>query len=157
MGDYIRSTRKCGFDEFKPEVLAEFARIVEVYNMGDIASEALICCETTSERKKKGIFGKGPSGKFQFTDVMVTPSRLFWGVLDGGKVSAAWAKLESLEEVQDYRDTFFSKKIDDAGISIFGFMADAPERSSAFIGADGPDGEELKRVLFDAWDKARAK
>lgn len=157
MADYMRSTRICGFDELKPEILAEFARIVEIYSLGDISPEALLCCETTSEKVKKGLFSKGSGGKVQYTDVVVTPSRLWWGVLDSGKVHANWAKLASIEELEDYKDTYSNKTIEDSGISFFGFVADAPERAWGFIGADGPDAEELKRVLFDAWRNARGE
>ena len=159
MGEYLRSTRKCSFDDFKPEIREKMMHQVESYDLGDIVSEALICCETLSERKKKSLFGKdrGLTGEKQYTDIMVTPRFLIWGIADIRSTFSIWARLSSLDEVKDYRDTFFSDKVDDTGMSIHGFLADAPERDYSFIGLGEGDAasEEFKEVLLDAWTNAR--
>jgi hypothetical protein len=159
VGDYHRRTRECSFEELQPELLPGLNELIRKHDLGFAPSEALICVETTSERKKGGLAGKllGASGKVQYTGAVVTPRLLIWVTIDGkGKSHGIWAKLSDIE-VKDYGESEFNRHMEDTGVEIFGFLADAPERSYSFIGlGEEETASKFLQVLADAVQKAGA-
>ncbi len=54
MGDFLRTTRESMINNLNPVLVATIRAHIEKYELGDIDSSALICCETTSTKQKKG-------------------------------------------------------------------------------------------------------
>ena len=57
MSDYMHTTRECTLDSLRPELAAALRNYIEKHELGDLEPTVLICCETTSTKKKKGLFG----------------------------------------------------------------------------------------------------
>src|SRR6266487_5923718 len=100
MGDYLRATRECTLGSLNPILAATIRAHIERYELGDVDASALICCETTSTKQKKGLFG----GKAEviLTGMILTPQWLIWA---SGKENEApgvlSARLRDVR-VQDY-------------------------------------------------------
>lgn len=133
MGDYNRSTRECSFEQLRPEIVTAVRAHAEKYALSDLESNILMCCETTSQKKKKGLFSSlmgGDPDMVHYTGMFVTPKWLVWvnsGAKRGTHVSTA--KLNDIS-VSD----FDSKLFEDTGIEVFGFIGQRSERVTAFIG-----------------------
>ena len=56
MGDYMRSTRECAFGQLRPELVQAIRDYLQKHELGTIDADILICCETTSEKTKRGFF-----------------------------------------------------------------------------------------------------
>ncbi|MCA9934730.1 MAG: hypothetical protein H6662_01640 [Ardenticatenaceae bacterium] len=136
MGDYIRSTRECTPDSMNPLLSAAIRTHLEKYELGDAIASPLMCCETTSTKKKKGLFGS----KVEVTllGVILTSKWLFWAV---GKESETpgvlSARLRELR-VQDYEKSEMYKLVQDTGMNVSGLRTGAGDAGTAFIGL-GPE------------------
>ena len=165
MGDYIRSTRECAFEELQPALLNAMRRYIEKRELGAVETEILICCKTRSERKKPG----GLAGLFapktpivQHIGMLVTPALLIWAVAEGQSqpaVLAAWLKDIQARNLKDWVKEISNPKlasqVQDTGIEIFGLTLGASERMSAFIGLDeGAAAQKFEAILKEAVDKA---
>jgi hypothetical protein len=153
MGDYLRTTRETALDSLDPSLLAAIRAHVEKYELGDIAASALMCCETTSTKPKRGLFG----GKAEIilTGVLLTPQWLIWATAkDDQSPAVLSARLRDIQ-VQDYEKSGMYKMIQDAGLNISGLRTDAVELGSAFIGlGPEPAAEEFRIMLKEALAKA---
>jgi len=100
-----------------------------------------MCCETTSTKKKSGLFG----GKAEVivTGMVITPQWLIWA---SGKESeppgVLSARLQDIR-VQDYEESEMYKLMQDTGLNVFGFRTAVEGASSVFIGL-GPEPAEQK-------------
>lgn len=153
MGDYNRSTRECAFDQMHPDMVKGIREYAQEHQLGDIEASILMCCETISEKKKKGFFASLVStdpDTIHFTGILVTPTWLIWarsGAKYGTMVSTA--RLQDIE-VKD----FTPQLIEDTGMSIFGFVADSPERVTAFIGLGSePAAQKFRETVQQAITK----
>ncbi len=153
MGDYNRTTRECSFGQMRPELVSAIREYAEKHEMGSVEAEIAICCETTSEKKRKGLFasrGADPD-PVHYTGVLLTPTWLIWarsGAKSGTTVVSA--RLKEIE-IQD----FASKLIDDTGLEVFGFVGDTPERGHAFIGLGSESGaQKMREMVREAVAKA---
>jgi len=138
MSDYVRFTRECSFDQLRPEL----ARAIREYaqnhrELGNIEIEVLMCCETTSERKRAGalvaLLGDDPD-TILYTGMLVTPQWLIWarnGDQSGTVVSSA-----KLQEVQVR--AFASRLVKDTGMEVSGYIGDSKGRVRGYIGM-GPE------------------
>jgi len=117
-----------------------------------IEADILICCETTSEKTKRGFFRNlvgGDSDLIHYTGMLVTPGWLIWatcGAKFGVVVMAA-----RLQDIQVMDGT--TQLINDTGLEVFGFLSGFAERVSAFIGL----GPEPAAERFSATVKAAAQ
>jgi hypothetical protein len=168
---YERSTRECAFDELQPALAAAIKEHVQDRELGDVLSKVLICCETTSERRRLGrlqalkarLGGTYDPDPVHYTGVVVTPSWLIWGTSGEQRgTQILSARLREIE-VQDYAKELARFKevaklgIEDTGITIFGVIGGFRERASAFIGLGREEAaEKLKRVLRETIQKANA-
>jgi len=133
MSEWNRSTRELQFDQFTQEVVSAFKSHAELYTLGDILAENLICIRTDSEKKKKGLFGKAETVS---QCVVLTSSWLLWTVKSGDdQPTVLSARLVNIV-VQDYSQTQFGKMVPDTGIQVTGSFTDVSENGSAFIGLD---------------------
>ena len=160
---YKRSTRACYFPELKPEIVRAVREYVEKNELGDIERQVLICCETVSEKLKKGgLFGSSMGDpdpdKVHHVGVLVTPEWLIWarhGEKSGANVSTARLKeIEIRDLLSEFKD--FKVKLEDDGISVFGFINRSSERVTSMIGlGPGQAAKDLRSVLMQAWQKAQ--
>jgi len=150
VSNYSRSTRLCRFGELQPE-LAEAIRAYAVkHELGDVEGGAVLCAETASTKKKKGLFagwfGTDPDD-LHHTAVVLTPERLIWA--RGGEESGEVVTMARLKEVE-VRD-FHSPLIEDTGLDVFGFVGGSTERVQAFIGlGPEPDAGRAAAAIKDA-------
>jgi len=152
VGDYMRSTRECAFGQLRPELVQAIRDYLQKHELGTIEADISICCETMSEKKKKGflrtLLGDN-SDAIHYTGMLVTPGWLIWatwGAKSGVVIMAA--RLEDIQ-VTD----FASQLINDTGLEVFGFLSGFAERVSAFIGL----GPEPAAERFSATVKAAAQ
>jgi hypothetical protein len=113
---------------------------IELYNLGSIFSDVLMCIQTDSEKAEKDLFGKAEA---VHQGAIVTPRWLLWVVMDSSNKAAVLSAQLSDVGVQDYAQTQFAKMIPDSGIQVNGKFTEVSENASAFIGLD--DGEVGRR------------
>jgi len=155
MGDYNRSTIEIKLADFPLEISNALNKHIELYNLGPILNDALICVETNSEKIKKGLFS-GPGPKSVKVTVILTPRWLLQIVkLDNNAVFARSAQLTDIVVV-DYEKSPFYSKIPDTGVQVTGRFTDESESSTSFIGL-GKDaaGEKFTAMLMEAAQKAK--
>ena len=149
MSDWKRSTREVSVEQLPADVKAEIQRHIELYNLGDVLSDALMCIQTNSEKPKKGLFGSAESVR---QCAVVTPRWLIWAV--SGTKTPQPAVLSALLTdlvVQDYAETQFAKMVPDSGIQVNGKFTDVSENASAFIGLEeNAAGKKFKETVIAA-------
>jgi hypothetical protein len=147
MSDWKRTTKEIPFESLPSEMVSAVHRHIEQYNLGPILSEVLMCIQSDSEKRRKGLFGKTEIVQM---GAVVTPRWLLWSVT-GSKtrgVTALSAQLTDLS-IQDYAQTPFAKMVPDSGIQVSGMFTDASESVSAFIGLEENDaGNKFKEVVI---------
>ena len=152
MSDWKRSTREVSFEQLAADMRSEIQKHIDLYNLGDILSDALMWIETNSEKAKKGLFG---STQFVHQCAVVTPRWLLWVVNDGKSPAALSAMLNDVV-IQDYADTPFVKMVPDSGIQINGKLTDVVENVSAFLGLEeNAAGKKFKEVVIRAVQDAK--
>lgn len=154
MDTYTRSTRECKFGELDSNLVAAIYKHIETYKLGEIESSILFCCETTSSRKKTGLFANG--NEIAITVMLVTPHLLVWaGEKKNGQPFVSSARLRNIE-VQDFENTAMYRVNPDSGMNITGRYTDVTKQGQSFIGL-GPDpaGEKFRQVLQHAIQKAQ--
>ena len=152
MGDYLRTTRECTLDDLQPLLVAAIRGHIEKYELGDVEESTLMCCETTSTKKKKGLFG----GKAEviLTGVVITPQWLIWATgKENEPPGVLSARLDDIR-VQDYEQSEMYKMIQDTGLNIYGLRTAANGLGSVFIGL-GPESaaQKFRTTLREAMAK----
>jgi len=153
MGAWNRSTHECRLESLRPEMVEAIQKHTEMFNLGPILDNYLMCIETISEKKKKGLFGGG--GDKVIVSTIVTPRWLVWAVKEKNGTTALSAQLQELAAV-DYADTPGYKIIPDRGVEITGSFTgrvgiDGSQRVSMFIGlGEEPDALKFEKVLKNA-------
>lgn len=153
MSDWKRSTRETSFEQLPSSMQAEIRRHIELYNLGDILSDALMCIVSDAEKIKKGLFGSAETNQ---VGAVLTPRWLVW-VITGTKTPAAVlsALLQDVV-VQDYADTPFAQMVPDHGIQVNGKFTDMTESASAFIGLGANEaGRKFKDLVISAVQEAK--
>jgi hypothetical protein len=145
MSDFNRTTRECAYNQLRPELLAAIQKHATEHELGDIESDAMICCETTSDRKKGG------GDKVIYTAMLVTPRWLVWATSgDKQKPVAMSARLGEIE-ARDYETTPLYKLVQDSGINVLGISTGVAERGEIFIGlGKEPSAQHFRGVLKQA-------
>ena len=153
MSDWKRLTKEVQLDGLMPEMVAEIRKHVELYNLGPILIDALMCVQTDSEKVKKGLFG---SAEVVHQGVLVTPRWIIWAV-HGTKMGTAVLSAQLSDVVvKDYAQTQFAKMVPDSGIEVSGHFTDASENSSAFIGLEeNAAGKKFKETVIQAAQEAK--
>lgn len=152
MSDWKRSTREMTLDQLPADIRAEIQKHIELYNLGDILSDTLMCIETNSEKAKKGLFGSAQSVR---QCAIVTPRRLLWVVRDVKSPAALSAFLRDIV-IQDYADTPLVRMVPDSGIQVSGKFKDISENASAFLGLEeNAAGKKFKEVVICAVQDAK--
>lgn len=154
MSDWKRSTREVTFEQLPSDLKAEILKHIELYNLGDILSDAQMWIQTDSEKAKKGLFGSAESVR---QCAVVTARWLVW-VVSGTKTPepAALSALLTDIVIQDYADTQFAKMVPDSGIQVNGKFTDVSENASAFIGLEeNAVGKQFKETVIAAVQDAK--
>jgi len=150
MGDYQRVTRECTLDSMHPKLATAIHAHMDSYELEDEAASILMCCETTSTKQKKKLFGT--KTEVEIAGVILTPKWLIWsGGKEHEKVGVLSARLQDLR-VEDYEKTEMYKMIQDTGLNVVGFRV-ADDIGSVFIGL----GSESAALKFRAMLKEAIK
>lgn len=153
MSDWKRLTKEVQLDGLMPEMVAEIRKHIELYNLGPILADALMCVQTDSEKIKKGLFG---SADVVHQGIVVTPRWIIWAV-SGTKTGTAVLSAQLRDVVvKDYAQTPFAKMVPDSGIEVSGHFTDASENASAFIGLEeNAVGKKFKEMVIQAVQDAK--
>ena len=155
MGNYNRSTREVPFANLSSETMDAIKKHLELYNLGSILDDALICIESNHEKIKKGLFS-GPGPKMLKVTVILTPR---W-VLEVHKSDndAPFARSAQLKDitVSDWEKDPMYAKMPDTGVNVTGRFTDTSENSSSFFGL-GKDavGDKFKEIFIKAVQDAK--
>jgi hypothetical protein len=147
-----RTTRECSIEDLDPALRTAMREHIAKYKLGDIESDILVCCETTSVRHRKGLFSRAQNTR---SAAFVTPKWLVWADStkrnDAGAGSAQLAQIE----VHDFGTTAMGVIAPDEGLNITGRYTNENKTGMTFIvlGA-GPDGQKFRKLLHDAMEKA---
>lgn len=134
MDNYRRSTRECTVDGLRPALAAAIRAHAEKRGMADALSSPLLCCETTSTRKKRGLFRS--KEEVFLLGAVLTAEWLIWATgKEGERPAVIAARLRDIR-VEDY-ETSTRASQEDRGVSIFGLHT-GEGFGSAFIGL-GPE------------------
>ena len=153
MSDWKRATKELPFEGLRPELVSAIRAHTELYNLGPIVTEALMCIQTESEKAKKGLFG---SAETVYQGAVLTPRWLLWAV-SGTKTQTAVLSAQLRDvTVQDYAETQFAKMIPDSGLQVSGRLTDVSENGSTFIGLeDNADGRKFIESAIQAVQEAK--
>jgi hypothetical protein len=154
VGDWSRATRELAFENLPQDLQASIRQHLERYNLGDILADSLMSIETSSEKVRRGLLGKGR--ELVVMAAVVTPRWLVWAIRgNSADVTVMSARLAEVV-IQDYADTKFAKMVPDAGMEVSGSFTDVADRGAAFIGL-GPEAasEEFKRTAITAAQSAK--
>lgn len=153
MSDWERSTREITFEQLPPVIMAEIHKHIDLYNLGDILSDALMCIQSDAKKGKKGLLGAAESNHM---GVVLSPRWLIWVVSGTKTPAAALSALLQDIVVQDYADTPFARMVPDSGIQVNGKFTDMTENASAFIGLeDNAAGRKFKDLVIEAVQEAK--
>jgi hypothetical protein len=148
MSEWKRITQEVPFGGLMTEMVDAVNKHIELYNLGTILSDVLMCIQTDSEKAKKGLFGKAET---VHQGSVVTPRWLLWVVMASSNKAAVLSAQLSDVVVQDYAQTQFAKMIPDSGIQVNGKFTDVSENASAFIGLeDGDVGRKFTETVITA-------
>jgi len=149
MGDYLRTTHTCTLASMRPELVAVIRTHIQKYELGNLEPLVMWCCETTSTKQKRGLFGGKP--EIIHTGVLLTAEWLIWaaGTIPG-PIGVKSARLRDIQ-VLDYEQSTDYKLIPDAGVVIHGRYTNAESVSSSFIGlGPEPSAVQFRSALRDA-------
>lgn len=133
MSDYHRSTRECAVNELRPELLQAIRSYFQDHDLGDVETEPLICCETTSQKKSAGRLQarlREDLDSTVHTALLLTPQWLIWvrsGDRSGLGLSAAQL---TMIQARPYRSLLTG----DSGLEVFGYVGDSSHRLRGYIG-----------------------
>ena len=148
MNMVTRRTRTCTVETLDEGLKAAIRAHGTKYGLADIESDILMCCETISVHKKKGLFG---GIKTTLSAVYVTPKWLVW--VDSNERSDAGAGTAQLKhiDVRDYQTTASYSITPDQGLNVTGRYTDKNRTGITFIMLDSEeDGQRFRRVLKEA-------
>ncbi len=119
MSEWQRTTQAVMPGNGRADLLAAINAHIETYHLGPILSDALMAVQTTSEKKKKGLFG-GSGDKTAVCLAIVTPGWLIWAVAgDKSGVSALSVPLQQAT-ITDYALSPNYKLLPDSGLDVSG-------------------------------------
>ncbi len=163
MSEWQRSTRACSPGELPADMAAAVNHHMAACNLGSLLEGILAGMITTSEKKKKGLFG----GALETVTLaaFVVPGWLVWVVKDKSGCTALSARLADVA-ITEYKNTPAFRLIPDNGLEVTGTITGrlgAEDRAqgnaavSVFIGLGSePSAVSFQNVLLTNWQSARA-
>lgn len=155
VGDYLRTTQGCTMLDMEPALAAAIRARIESEELGNVEAGALACGVTHSVRvKRAGIMARLAGGAPKDVDhgLMITPEWVFVAMRSDKDESAAVMafRLRDLE-AKDFARSEIALLALDSGVELTGAPLGGLERVTMFVPlAEGPDGDHLKHVLFEA-------
>ena len=140
MGDYLRTTRECTFDNMRPEWAAAIRAHLEKLSFDEGELPAAACFETISTKQKKGIFHRKP--EVIVTAILLTPKWLIWAAgKEDERPGVLSANLSDIQ-VEEYEKSTMVNLVQDSGINILN-VPTAAGFGTVFIGL-GPESASQK-------------
>ncbi len=133
MSTYDRTTRECLVNELRPELYQAVQDYFRAQQLGDPETEAIICCETTSTKKRAGRLASWLGGEGDatvYTGMLLTARRLIW--VRSGDGSAVVLTAADLKEIRVR--AYASPLTGDTGLEVYGFIGDSKGRVRGYIG-----------------------
>jgi hypothetical protein len=137
MSDYNRTTRECSVSQLHPELRQAIQSYFQAHELGDLESEALMCCETISEKKNIGGLGsmlKGVEDTTIHMGMLLTSQWLIW--VRRGDQSGIVLNIANLKEIQARAYASIFPK--DTGLEILGYIGETKNQARGYIGM-GPE------------------
>jgi hypothetical protein len=154
MSAYTRTTRECTFRDMSPELQTAIQKHVEKYQLGNVETSFLICCETSSKGQKTGFFSSDSDPIL--TGMFVTPQLLLWTNGNGKRNHSVTSALLRNIDAHDFEKTAMYKVKPDSGLNITGRYTDVTKQGQSFIGLGSDSaGEKFRMVLQHAIQKAQ--
>jgi len=158
MSDYVRFTRECSFGQLRPELVRALREYAQNHReLGNVEVEVLMCCETTSEKKRAGALaarlGDDPD-TILYTGMLVTPQWLVWARFgDKSGISVYSAKLQDVQV-----RAFASRLVKDTGMEVSGYIGDSKGRVRGYIGmGPEPAAQKFREQVQKAIEKVNPK
>lgn len=127
MSETIRTTRECSVNQLNPNLLHALEGYFQTHKLGNLAAEALLSCETFTERKDRGKLAAWLEGNPDTTDylgLILTAQWLLWARSgDRSGTIVAGANLKDIR-VKAYA----SRLTKDTGLEISGYIGDSKGR-----------------------------
>jgi hypothetical protein len=153
MNTTVRATRACSVEDLHPKLRDAMRAHAAHYQLGDLESNLLMCCETTSIHQRRGMFGGADT---TISAVFVTPKWLIWADdTDPNQAGAGSALLRQID-VHDYETTTMYASAPDLGLNVSGHYTDVNKTGMTFIAlGSGPDGQRFRQVLEKAMEQTK--
>jgi hypothetical protein len=123
---YTSTTRACSASQIHPSLYQAVREYFQTHQVGDLDTETLLCCETTSEKQNPGKLASFLDGNPDSTvhlAVLLTAEWLIWarhGDRSGTLVIGTKLKLIRVK-------AFVAKRTKDMQLEVSGFMVDSKE------------------------------
>ncbi len=155
MSETTRMTRICTFNELNPILNSAIRAHLKQYQLNEIESSLLMCCETTSVQQKKGFFGGSENA---VSAALVTPQWLVWAESVSNKIAEVNSALLSHIDIHDYAGSAMGTISPDTGMNITGRYTNAVKTGQAFIGiGTDQNGIKFREVLQAAMKKVQGR
>jgi hypothetical protein len=144
MGATERITRICPVKQLKPELLRAIKEYARKRKLGDPGSEAVLCCETVTERKGRSRLAAWLSESPDAVDhlgIILTGSHLLWA--RHGERSGTVAMDADLRELN--ARPYKSRLSKESGLEIYGLIGEKKKRLGGKL-ALGPQEDARKFV-----------
>ena len=155
MSDWNRTTQEITPGNGRSDLIAAIVQHIESYHLGAVLQDALMRIETSSEKKKKGLFG-GKGDKVVVCHAIVTSNWLIWAVAgDKSGVATLSVPLKNAT-ITDYALSPNYLLLPDSGLDVSGPLTcrvgvHGDPSVSAFIGlGPEPAAQKFKTVVQKA-------
>lgn len=150
-----RKTRACTLDTLDEDLKTAIRAHAVKYELNDLESNILMCCETISIRQKRGFW----SGiRTTLSAVYVTPKWLVWADSTDRSDASVGASQLTHVDIWDYPTAASSPITSDEGLNITGRYTDKSKTGIVFIVLDSnATGRKFRQVLAEVLNKAASK
>ena len=146
------TTRACTVEGLSPNLRSALRLHRKQFELDDLESDVLICCETRSVLQKNDLFG---FKEVTYSAAYITPKWLAWATASGhGLASAGSAQLRYIQ-THNYETTDIFNSTPHQGLNITGGYTNVNTTGMTFIclGPE-PDGQNFRHILNQALKKA---
>lgn len=147
------TTRGCTLEGLSPNLRSALRLHGKQFELEDLESDVLICCETRAVLPKNGLVGG--QAEVTYSAAYITPKWLAWATAPAhGPASAGSAQLRHIE-MQDYATLAIFAGQPHQGLNITGRYTDVNTPGMIFISlGPEPDGLNFRHILKAALRKA---
>jgi len=149
---FTRTTRACTMETLNEDLKSAMRTHGAMYGLGNLESDILMCCETTSVSRRNGLFG---GTKTTLSAAYITPKWLVWAdSTDENDAGSGSAQLKHID-VRDYKTTASYAITPDQGLNITGRYTNRNKTGITFIvlGSES-DGQQFRQILKTAMTNA---